>query len=115
MTETTADILRRIAERERFVTVDLGGDTITLERPKADVYQDLLERAAETGGDNKKVGLSDALRLYAEILTAAVPGLDFEEAREIIVGVGIDSPLAKACLEILGTEAPDLDGASGKS
>ena len=110
--ESTADILRRIAKRERIIEVRIGDDLIELVRPEAQEYQRLLGLAAEVGDGND---LAKSVDLYAEVLAAAVDGLTVDDAREAIIGVGIDSPLAKACMRILGTSSPDLDDPAGKS
>ena len=114
--ESTADILRRIAQKEKRITVSVGGDTIELIRPEAQEYQRLLGLAVEmsdSGATN--LGLGKSIDLCAEILAASVEDLSLEDAREVLICVGLDSPLAKACLRILGTAVPNLDDPAGKS
>ena len=87
-----------------------------LRKPDAITYQTLVDKAqnmqSESGGD--VIDASQAIELYAEILSASVDGLEVDDAKEVIIGVGINSPLTRACLQVIGTSEMQPSDTMGK-
>ena len=115
MARSSRDLLLSIAKRHSTVDVVMDGETITLQKPDAATYQRLAQMAIDMGGGSSKKdpAVSDAIDLHSECLAAAVPDMTLEEARDTITMLGMQSPLAKAAIGLIGIIEPEVDVATG--